>query len=96
MASWLNGPALSLVHAATVLATPGILGQRGHCVAQRVIDRDTQAVPIHLGHHATKVGTMVRTTLQNIVLPLVNHFVRQSHDSVVALLGVVLLKENRR
>ncbi len=89
MASWLNAPALSLVNVPAVLAAPGILCQRGDFFAQRVVDRDPQPVLIHPGHHATKIGAMIRAAFQDIVLPLVNHFVRQGHDGLVAGLRVV-------
>jgi hypothetical protein len=96
VASRLDGPALSLIEAAAVLAAPGIFGQRSYFFAQRVIDRDAQAVAIHPDHHATKIGPMIRATLQDIVLPLVNHFVRQGHDGFVARLRAVGLKQHRR
>ena len=96
MAARLNGPALPLIEAPAVLASPGILGQRGDFFAERVVDRDSQAVTIHLGHHATKIGPMVRATLQDIVLPLVNHFVRQGHDGFVAGIRVVGFKQHCR
>lgn len=96
MASRLNGPALPLIEAAAVLAAPGIFGQRGDFFCQGVIDRDAEAVTIHLTHHATKIGPVIRATFQDIVLPLVNHFVRQGHDGFVARLRVIGLKQHRR
>ena len=96
MPARLNGPTVSLVDATAVLAPPGISGQSGHFFAQRVIDRDTETISIHPGHHATKISAMIRATLQDIVLPLVNHFVRQGHDGFVVLLQVVRLKEHGR
>ena len=96
MPARLNGPTVSLVDATAVLAPPGISGQCGHFFAQRVIDRDAKAVSIHLGHHAAKIGAMIRATLQDIVLPLVNHFVRQGHNGFVVLLQVVWLKKHGR
>jgi hypothetical protein len=95
MASRLNGPALTPVDGAALLAAPGIFCQGGHFFAQRVIDRDAKAVLIHTRHHATKIHPVIRTTLQDIVLPLVNHFVRQGHDGLVILLKIVL-EEDRR
>jgi hypothetical protein len=44
------------------------------------------AVPIHLGHLAEKVRPMIRPPLQDVVLPLMNHFVRQRiHDLLLAV-----------
>jgi hypothetical protein len=52
-----------------------------------MVDGDCQgAVPIHLGHLAEKIRSMVRSPLQDIVLPLMNHFVRQrAHDLLLAI-----------
>lgn len=96
MATRLNGSALPLVNATAVLAPPSISGQGGHFFAQRVIDRDAEAVLVHARHHAPKIHTVIRAALQNIVLPLMNHFMRQGHDGFVILLGVVFLKKHCR
>jgi hypothetical protein len=56
VASRLDGPALSLIEAAAVLAAPGIFGQGRHFFSQRVIDRDAQAVAIHLGPSCDEIG----------------------------------------
>ena len=53
-----------------------------------MVDGDCQGtVPIHLGHLAEKIQTMIRTPLQDVVLPLMNHFVCQgAHDLLLAVL----------
>ncbi len=46
------------------------------------------SVPIHLSHLAEKIRPMIRSTLQDIELPLMNHFMRQrAHDFLLAILG---------
>ena len=54
-----------------------------------MVDGDRQgAVPIHLGHLAKKIRPMTRPSLQDVVLPLMNHFVRQrAHDLLLAILA---------
>jgi hypothetical protein len=54
-----------------------------------MVDGDRQgAVPIHLGHLAEKIRPMIRPPFQDIVLPLMNHFVRQRiHDLLLAVLA---------
>jgi hypothetical protein len=54
-----------------------------------MVDGDRQgAVPIHLGQFAEKIRTMTRPPFQNVVLPLMNHFVRQRiHDLLLAVLA---------
>lgn len=43
-------------------------------------------VPIHLGHFAEKIRPVIRPTFQGVVLPLMNHFVRQrTHDLLLAI-----------
>jgi hypothetical protein len=52
-----------------------------------MVDGDCQsAVSIHLGHLAEKVHPMIRPPLQDVVLPLMNHFVRQrAQDLLLAI-----------
>jgi hypothetical protein len=54
-----------------------------------MVNGDRQgAVPIHLGHLAEKIRPMIRPPFQDIVLPLMNHFVRQrAHDLPLAILA---------
>jgi hypothetical protein len=52
-----------------------------------MVEGDSQgAAPIHLGHLAEKVRSMIRSPLQDVVLPLMNHFVCQrAHDLLLAI-----------
>jgi hypothetical protein len=52
-----------------------------------MVDGDRQgAVPIHLGHLAEKIRPMIRSPLQDVELPLMNHFVRQrAQDLLLAI-----------
>jgi hypothetical protein len=54
-----------------------------------MVDCDGQgAVPIYLGHLAEKIWSMIRSPLQDVVLPLMNHFVCQrAHDLLFAILA---------
>jgi hypothetical protein len=54
-----------------------------------MVDGDRQGtVPIHLGHLAEKIRPMIRPPFQDIVLPLMNHFVRQrAHDLLLSILA---------
>jgi hypothetical protein len=53
-----------------------------------MVDGDRQgAVSIHLVHLTEKIRPMIRSSLQDVVLPLMNHFVRQgAHDLLFAIL----------
>jgi len=55
-----------------------------------MVDGDRHgAVPIHFGHFAEKIRPMVRPPLQDIVLPLMNHFMRQrTHDLLLTILAL--------
>jgi hypothetical protein len=54
-----------------------------------MVDGDREGtVPIHLGHLAKKIRTVVRSPFQDVVLPLMNHFVCQrAHDLLLAVLA---------
>ena len=54
-----------------------------------MVEGDGQgAVPIHLGHLAEKIRSMIRSPLEDVVLTLMNHFVRQGiHDFLLAVLA---------
>jgi hypothetical protein len=54
-----------------------------------MVDGDGQCTaPIHLGHLTEKIRSMIRPPLQDVVLPLMNHFVRQRiHDFLLAILA---------
>lgn len=70
-----DGPALAPVDATTLPASPGEFGESQHFFLQRMVERDRQrAVAIHLGHLAQEVLSMIRAAFQDIVLPLMDHF----------------------
>ncbi len=49
-----------------------------------MVDSNRQgAVSIHLGHLAEKVHSMIRPPLQDVILPLMNHFVGQCVDDLL-------------
>jgi hypothetical protein len=56
-----------------------------------MVDGDRQgAVSIYLGHLAEKICSMIRPPLQDVVLPLMNHFVRQrAHELLLAILALL-------
>ena len=85
MPSRLNASALPPVDGAAVLAAPSIFGQSRHFFAEGMVDRDAEPIFIHPCHHATKVQSMIRATFQNIVLPLMDHFMRQRRQGFVVL-----------
>jgi len=74
----LNRPSLAAIHSSALPATPGKSREGENFLLQGMIDGDRQGpVPIYLGHLAEKIHAMIRPSLQNVVLPLMNHFVRQ-------------------
>ena len=88
VAAWLNGPSLASVDSAALAAAPGKAGQGKHFLLERMVDRNGQlAVTIHFGHLSQKVLAMIRPPLEDVVLPLVNHFVRDSADELISAIG---------
>jgi len=85
----LNRPSLPSVHPAALPTAPGKWREGKDFPLQRMVDGDRQgAIPIHLGHLAEKIRPMIRPPLQDVVLPLMNHFVRQrAHDLLLAILA---------
>jgi len=84
VAAWLNGPSLASVDSAALAAAPGKAGQGKHFLLERMVDRNGQlAVTIHFGHLSQKVLAMIRPPLEDVVLPLVNHFMREGADEFV-------------
>jgi len=65
-----------------------------------MVDGDRQGTaPVHLGHLAEKIRPVIRPPFQDVVLPLMNHFVRQGiHDLLLPVLTVSgdLLEQGKR
>jgi len=83
----LNGLALTAIHSSAILTAPGKLGQRLHFIVERVVDRNRDhPAPVHLGHLPHKIRAVIRLPLQDVELPLMNHFMGQGVEQF--LLGV--------
>ena len=88
VAARLNRPPLASVDPAALPAAPGKAGQGEHFLLERMVNRDGQdALTIHFGHLSQKVRAMVRTPLEDVVLPLVDHLVRESADELISAIG---------
>jgi hypothetical protein len=65
-----------------------------------MVDGNRQGpVPIHFGHLAEKIWPMIRMPLEDVILPLMNHLVRQRvHDFLFAIFALLddLLEEGKR
>ena len=84
MAAWLNRPPLASVDTAALPAAPSEAGEVKHFLLERMVDRDRQgAVPIHLGHLPQKFSSMIRPPFEDVVLPLMDHLVREGADELV-------------
>jgi hypothetical protein len=85
----LNRPSLSLVQSAALPAAPGESRQRENFLLQRMVHGDRQGpVSIHLGHLAEKILSMIWPPLEDVELPLMNHFVRECiHDLLLPILA---------
>lgn len=96
----LNRASLASVHVAALSAAPGESSQGEDFLLQRMVDGDCQSpVPVHFGHLAEKIRPMVRPPLQDVVLPLMNHLVRQRiHDLLLPVCAVLgdLLEQGKR
>lgn len=86
-----NRSPLALVHSPAFLTAPGKSCEGEHFLLQRMVDGDGQgAAPIHLGHLAKKVRSMIWPPFQDVELPLMNHFVGQRvHDFLLAILALL-------
>ena len=85
VAAWLNRPPLAAVDPATLATPPGKAGQGMHFLFERMVDRDGEfAITIHFGHLSQKIRAMVRATLEDVVLPLVNHFMCEGTHELIS------------
>lgn len=88
MAARLDRPPLAMVNAAALPAAPGKAGQGEHFLLEGMVDRDGQcAVPIHFGHLSEKFSSVIRPPLEDVVLPLMNHLMREGADELVPAIG---------
>ena len=96
MPARVDRPAVPPVDGPAMLAAPGVFCQGRDGPAERVIQRDAEPILVHARHHAAKVRPMVRATLQDVVLPLVNHFMRQGDERFALWIRTTVWQEDRR
>jgi hypothetical protein len=77
MATGRNGSSLPPVGLPTLGALPGILRERLNLLIERMPNRNPKSITIHPGHEFQELRPMSGTTLFDIILPLMNHFVGQ-------------------
>ena len=94
MTTGTNRVALPVIIMPAVRASPGVFRQRMNGLIQGMADRNAEPIPIHDGHQPMKLRPVVRPPLQNIVLPLMNHFMRQRADEFI--LRLTLEQWNRQ
>jgi hypothetical protein len=83
MPSRLNRPPLAPIDAAALPAPPREAGEGEHFVLQRVVDRNGEgAVAIHFCHLAEKIRSMAGASLENVILPLMDHLMGQRADEL--------------
>jgi hypothetical protein len=95
----LDRPALASVHMATLPAAPGKLGQCEDFLMEGMIDRNSQrTIAIHLGHLPEEVGSVVGASLGQVILPLMDHFMRQRARDFLFAIGRLCegLREERQ
>ena len=86
---WLNRPSLAPVHSAALPTAPGESREGEDFLPEGMVDGDREGtVAIHLRHLAEKIRTVIRSPFQDVILPLMNHFVCQrAHDLLLAVLA---------
>ena len=87
MSSWVQRAALTPIVSATELAAPVVAKKTGHHMLQPMADGDARALPVHRAHHATKISPMIRSALEKIELPLVDHFMRERRPNILGMAG---------
>src|SRR4029078_8426277 len=84
MAGRVDRPPLASINAPASPTTPRKPRECLHFLLQGVIDRNGEcAVAVHLLHLAEEIRAMIRTPLEDVVLPLVDHFMRHCADEFV-------------
>jgi hypothetical protein len=75
-----------MVQPAAFRAAPGVLAEGLYGILKGMVQGDAQSIVIHFFHLADEVRPVARPSLEYIVLPLVNHFVRQRADDFLLVL----------
>lgn len=80
----LDRPSLTAVDASASPAAPSKAGKSLHFHPQCMVDGHGEgAVMVHLPHLSEEIRSVIRTPLQDVVLPLVDHLVRYCTDEFV-------------
>jgi len=88
VASGLYGFALAPVDATALPAAPGKFRKVQHFLLERMVNRDGQgAIAVHLSHLAQKVRSMIRSPFEDIVLPLMDHFMGEGAGQFIQSIG---------
>jgi len=88
MAAWLDCFSLPSIDPSTVCASPGESRQGQYFLFQRVVGGDRHfSRTIHLRHLLQKGQPMIRSTLQEIKLPLMNHFMSDGVQEFLFRIG---------
>jgi hypothetical protein len=78
VAARVDGSSPATIDFSAPLASPDMSRERLHFLGEGVINRDTQPpVAVNLPHLSSKVRPMIRSALQDVVLPLMDHLVGQ-------------------
>lgn len=65
-----------------------------HFLFERMIDRDGEfAMTIHFRHLSQKICAMVRASLEDVVLPLMNHFMCEGAYELISSAGSTAQQE---
>jgi len=90
VATWPDSAPLSFIDFPASSALPGVRGKCPDRLVEPVPDRDAEPIAVHGRHLVGKVRSVVRSSLEDIELPLVNHLVRQRADDLpFSLLGIL-------
>jgi hypothetical protein len=78
VAARVDGSSPATIEFSALLALPDMSCECPHFLREGVINRDTQKpVTVDLPHLSTKVRPMIRSSLQDVILPLMDHLVGQ-------------------
>ncbi len=68
---------MTMVDLSTAQTVPGISAQITNALYEGMAHSDAEAGPIHRRHHPSKVVAMIGLAPADIMLPLMDYFVRQ-------------------